>query len=89
MTGDLGGLRSRMFTSGIEVLGFWNSIISGNVAGGLNPGNAISVQDAWVGLKFDLEKLVGWRGGQFVVSGINRHGDDLTTKYIGSIYSTQ
>jgi porin len=89
MTGDWGGLRSRMFTSGVEVFGFWNSIFSGNVAGGLNSNNATFVQDAWGGLKFDLEKLVGWRGGQFVVSGINRHGDDLTTKYIGSIYSTQ
>lgn len=89
MTGDWGGLRSRMFTSGIEVFGFWNGIFSGNVAGGTNPNNATFVQDAWVGVKFDLEKLVGWKGGQFVVSGINRHGDDLTTKYIGSIYSTQ
>jgi porin len=89
MTGNWGGLRDRMFDSGIEVFGFYNAIFSGNVAGGINANNATYVQDAWVGFKFDLKKLIGWNGGQFVVSGINRHGDDLTTKYIGSIYSTQ
>ena len=47
------------------------------------------MDDAFAGLKFDLEKLVGWKGGLFVVSGINRDGEDLTTKYIGSIYSVQ
>lgn len=37
----------------------------------------------------DREKLVGWRGGLFVVSGINRNGDDLTTRDVRSIYSVQ
>lgn len=89
MTGDWGGLRDRLFQSGVEVFGFYNTIISGNVAGGIDPGNATYVHDTWVGLKFDLEKILGWNGGQFVVSGINRFGEDLTAKYIGSIYSTQ
>jgi hypothetical protein len=40
-------------------------------------------------LKFNLEKLVGWKGGLFVVSGIDRAGEDLTSKYVGSIYSVQ
>src|SRR5687768_8410262 len=69
MTGNWGGLRERLFDSGIEVFAFWNSIISGNVAGGRDSNNATFVQDAWLGVKFDLEKLVGWKGGQFVVSG--------------------
>jgi porin len=89
MTGDWWGYRDELYRSGVEVFGFYNTIFSGNVAGGLNSNNATFVQDLWIGLKFDLEKLVRWQGGQFVISGINRHGDDLTTKYIGSIYSTQ
>src|SRR5215210_4920511 len=89
MTGDWGGARDRLYQSGGDVFGFYNTIISGNVAGGVDPGNATYVHDIWVGLKFDLEKLAGWKGGQFVISGINRFGEDLTMKYIGSIYSTQ
>ncbi|MEY2561120.1 MAG: porin [Verrucomicrobiota bacterium] len=89
ITGDWGGYRERLFASGIEVFGFYNSIYNGNVSGGIHPGHATYVDDAWLGFKFDLEKLVNWKGGLFVVSGINRNGDDLTTKYVGSIFSTQ
>jgi porin len=89
ISGDWGGARERLFESGIEVFGFYNSILNGNVSGGIHPSHATYVDDAFVGFKFDLDKLVGWRGGLFVVSGINRNGDDLTTKYVGSIFSTQ
>jgi porin len=89
ITGDWWGYRSRLDESGVEVFGFYNSIYNGNVTGGTHLHHATYVDDAWLGFKFDLEKLVGWRGGLFVVSGINRNGDDLTTKYIGSIFSTQ
>ena len=89
LSGDWGGFRDRLFESGVEVFGFYNSIGNGNVSGGIHPRHATYVDDIWLGFKFDLEKLVGWRGGLFVVSGINRNGDDLTTKYVGSIFSTQ
>jgi porin len=89
ITGDWGGFRERLFESGVEVFGFYNSILNGNVSGGIHPRHATYVDDAFVGFKFDLDKLVGWRGGLFVVSGINRNGDDLTTKYVGSIFSAQ
>ncbi|MEY2507408.1 MAG: porin [Verrucomicrobiota bacterium] len=89
ITGDWGGSRERLFESGVEVFGFYNSILNGNVSGGIHPRHATYVDDAFVGFKFNLDKLAGWRGGLFVVSGINRNGDDLTTKYVGSIFSTQ
>jgi porin len=89
LTGNWWGYRDRLQASGVEVFGFYNSIFSGNISGGTHPRDATYVDDAWIGVKFNLEKLFGWRGGQFVVSAINRNGDDLTTKYIGSIYSTQ
>lgn len=88
-TGNWGGYRDRLHQSGVDVFGFYNNIISGNVTGGLDPGHATYDHDIWAGLKFDLGKLLGCQGGQFVVSGIDRYGEDLTTKYIGSIYSTQ
>jgi len=89
LSGDWGGVRERLFASGVDMFGFYNSILNGNVSGGTHPRHATYVDDAFVGFKFDLEKLAGWSGGLFVVSGINRNGDDLTTKYIGSIFSTQ
>jgi porin len=89
LSGDWGGYRDRLFTSGVEMFGFYNSIYNGNVSGGIHPGHATYVDDIFVGFKFDLEKLMDWRGGLFVVSGINRNGDDLTTKYVGSIFSVQ
>lgn len=89
LTGDWLGYRDRLQDSGMEVFGFYNSIVSGNVSGGRDPGHASYDDDFWVGLKFDLEKLLNWRGGQFVVSSVNRDGEDLTARHIGSIYSTQ
>jgi porin len=88
-TGDWSGYRDRLQAAGVEVFAFYNSIFSGNIRGGTHPRHATYVDDAWMGMRFDLEKLFGWDGEQFVVSGINRNGDDLTARYIGSIYSTQ
>ena len=89
MTGDWGGLREWLFNAGIEVFAFDNSIYNGNVSGGIHPGHATIVNDAFAGVKFDLENLFKWSGGLFVVSGIDRAGEDLTRKYVGSIYSVQ
>ena len=89
MLGDCGGWRERLFAAGVEVFAFDNSIYNGNVSGGIHPGHATIVNDAFAGLKFDLEKLLSWKGGLFVVSGIDRAGEDLTRKYVGSIYSVQ
>ncbi len=89
MLGDCGGWRERLFAAGVEVFAFDNSIYNGNVSGGIHPGHATIVNDAFAGLKFDLEKLFSWQGGLFVVSGIDRAGEDLTRKYVGSIYSVQ
>ncbi len=89
LTGDWGGARTRWLNAGVEVFGFYNSIFNGNVRGGFDPQHASYVDDAWLGFKFDLAKLAGWPGGLFVVSGINRQGDDLTNLYVGSLYSVQ
>ena len=89
MTGDWGGLRRRLQRAGIEVFAFENSIFNGNVTGGIHPGHATIVSDFYAGFRLNLEKLVGWNGGSFVISGIDRAGEDLTNKYVGSIYSVQ
>lgn len=90
MIGTWGGTRARMHAAGIDFFGFYNNIINGNVSGGAHSGHWTYDHDIWIGLKFDLEKLVGWTGGQFVISGIDREGTgDLTAQYVHSIYSVQ
>src|SRR5438552_15589217 len=89
MTGDWGELRERLFKAGVEVFAFDNSMYNGNVSGGIHPGHATIVNDAFAGVKFDLEKLFKWSERLFVVSGIDLAGQDLTRKYVGSIYSVQ
>jgi porin len=89
LTGDWGGAREQLFNSGVEVFAFDNSIYNGNVAGGIHSGHSTIVNDAYAGLKFDLNKLVAWSGGLFVISAIDRAGEDLTRKYVGSVYSVQ
>jgi len=89
LTGNWWGVRDRLLDSGVEAFAFYNSIFNGNVSGGTHPQNSTYVDDAFFGLKFDLEKLFDWRDGLFVISGINRSGVSLTTDYVGSIYSVQ
>ncbi len=57
MVGDRGGWRERVFAAGVEIFAFDNSIFNGNVSGGIHPGHATIVNDAFVGLKFNLEML--------------------------------
>jgi len=55
--------------------------VLGNLSGGYKQG---AVYDGLlnIGVQGDLEKLVGWKGGSFLVSGLYPHGDSLTQKYV-------
>ena len=88
MTGDWWGYRTKLRESGVDYFGFLNFILNGNPVGGIDSNHATFVSDAYMGLRFDLEKLFGWKGGQFVVSGINREGPALD-EYVGATYSVQ
>ena len=52
-----------------------------NLSGGTRRG-AIYDAVASLGIKGDLDKLTGWRGGSFLVSGLYPHGASLTGKYV-------
>ncbi|XHR30670.1 MAG: carbohydrate porin [Chthoniobacteraceae bacterium] len=52
----------------------------GNVSGGYRRG-ATYEGLLNIGVQGDLEKLLGWQGGSFLVSGINTHGSSATDKY--------
>lgn len=83
-TGDWFGLRSDLHDEGVDFFGFYNAIVSGNPVGGKSA-SAAYADDFYFGLKLDLEKLVGWNGATFTVSGVNRDGRSIQPE-LGSIY---
>lgn len=87
-TGNWGGLRQRLEDDGLHFFGFYTCDPAGNVSGG-NRRGATYVDDWYFGTTLDLEKLVGWTGGKFTISGINRDGESLTTHYVGSQFDVQ
>lgn len=87
-TGNWGGLRDRLEADGVHLFGFYSNDPAGNITGGKRRG-ATYVDDWYFGATLDLEKLVGWTGGKFTLSGINRDGQSLTTSYVGSQFDVQ
>lgn len=88
LTGDWGGLRSRLFDDGIDFqLGYTNQFV-GNVAG-VRKGTADNGQ-VLIGANFDMDKIAGIEGGKARVLIITRHGHDLNIdKQLGLIQNMQ
>lgn len=60
------------------------SIAASNVSGGIDHTSRYAGQ-LYVGLKLDLEKMLGWKGTRAKVSMINRHGSGLMNE-VGSVF---
>jgi len=88
-TGTWGGLRDTLEEHGVEFFGYYTADIAGNPVGGRKEGGFTYVDDFYFGFNFDLEKLLGWPGGHFTISGVNRDGRSLTEEYVGSQYNSQ
>ncbi len=88
--GDWGGARTRLAEKGVTFDSYYVANPAGLVSGGKTRGNGFTyVDNFYLGVAFDLEKLVGWRGATFAVSGINRAGGSLTLANVGSQYDVQ
>lgn len=87
-TGDWNGERTKLLDQGVEPFLYYTNIISGNPVGGLKQGNTY-VDDFYFGLNLSLDKLVGWEGAKFTISGVNRDGPGLTENFVGSRYDVQ
>ena len=87
-TGDWDGERARLLDEGVEPFLYYTAIFSGNPVGGFRQG-ATYVDDFYFGFNLDLSKLIGWTGGKFTISGVNRDGLGLTDHYIRSRYDVQ
>jgi porin len=89
LTGDWWGTRNWLDKDkGIEFSGTYTTDLAGNPVGGMEQGFTYTDNIAF-GLKFDLEKLVGWRGATFTIAATDRNGTSLSQNYIGNQFTVQ
>ena len=86
--GNWGGERERLVNDGVTFFGSYEADMAANVSGGKSLGQAYA-DNFDFGLRFDMQKLVGWDGAKIVVSGINRDGQNLTADHVGNFYPVQ
>jgi len=85
--GDLGGLRTRLLDRGVSFGLSEASDVFGNASGGVKRGAVYEgLTEFSVGI--DTEKLFGWEGGTFNVSGYQIHGRGLSLNNLGNILNT-
>jgi porin len=86
LTGDWGGLRTRLLDLGITPnLAFVTDVL-GNPIGGRRQAVRESDELA-LSLTADLDRLAGWAGGQFHLSFSMRSGTSLSDKDIGNVFN--
>ena len=84
LTGDWGGLRSRLEDKGVTFALEYTTDLLANVRGGIRRG-AAGLGYFNPEMNVDLEKLWGWHGGLFRASGAITHGPDFSPHYLGNI----
>lgn len=83
MTGDWGGLRSKLKTEGYDFTLEYGSMLTSNISGGYNRDKTVRYSDQYIiGVDFDLEKIANIKDGEFKISVIDRNGRDLTSDRI-------
>jgi carbohydrate-selective porin OprB len=88
LTGDWGGPRNTFYDEGVSINAGYLSNLAGNPVGGKSAGFTYC-DNIGFELALDLEKLIGWKGGKFTVSGLNRDGSSLSEKNIGNQFTVQ
>jgi porin len=84
LSGNRGGLRDTLADRGVTLGLQEQSEVWGNLSGGLNRG-AVYDGRTTASIRLDLEKLAGWTGGTFFVSGYQIHGRGPTPNLAGSL----
>jgi porin len=83
-TGDWGGLRPKLAERGVIFNFTYTADGFGVVSGGIKRGVLYNgILD--LGVDFDLEKLIGWKGGHFHANGFYPHGENGSANYVGDI----
>src|SRR6266446_871266 len=86
--GDWFGLRPGVEDQGITPTLTFVTDIAGNVTGGKNQGIS-HADNLGLDLLFDLDKLVGLKGGSFLVSMSQRSGTSLSSEHVGNVFAIQ
>lgn len=84
LTGDWGGVRTRLQDAGVTLGVQEQSEVWGNLAGGLRTG-AVYDGLTTASVKLDLAKLAGWTGATFFVSADQIHGSGPTPNLTGNL----
>ncbi len=84
LTGDWGGARTKLLEQGVQFDATFTADLSFNPSGGIRRGEAYSGL-LQLGLTLDMEKLVGWTGGEIYAGAYFIDGKGLTTGEIGNL----
>ena len=84
LSGDWGGLRTRLTDAGVIVALQQQSEFWGNLSGGLSRGGAYDGL-LTASLTIDLDKAAGWKGANFFVSGFQIQGVGPTALRVGAL----
>ena len=88
LSGDWGGLRTRLEESGVKVaFEYWTNL-AGNPVGGMRQGFTYT-DSLNLAIDFDFQKLFAWKGGALHFTFTNRDGSSLSQGYIGNIFTVQ
>ncbi len=83
--GDWGGLRSDLSRRGVDLELFYAASLPDNLSGGLRTGTAYQ-GGLLMALDLDSQKLAGFAGGTFQVSGLWLHGQKpFSARYVGDL----
>ena len=85
---DWGGLRTKLEESGITPRLMLVTDIAGNPSGGRSQG-ATQASSVELSLYFDLDRIFGLQGGSVFTSFSQRWGNQLSSSYIGNVFSEQ
>ena len=85
LTGDWGGLRTKLNNAGVVPTLTYAADIQGNPAGGDRKGFSY-FHNIGLDLLIHTEKLFGWKGGRIHISASQRSGKSLTRRYIGNTF---
>ena len=83
LTGDWGGLRTRLKQSGVTVRADYVSETFSAVDGGQRRGTAYT-QQLRGGFDFDMDKIAGWSGATLHFTVNDRRGIGISSDYIGN-----
>ncbi len=88
LSGDWWGIRNYLDDTGVEISASYTNNIAGNPVGGTSAGFTYT-DNVSFGLALDMEKLAGWDGLTFTLSGLNRAGSSLSQENIGNQFTVQ